>query len=124
MANFFNLIFAILEFKIQIKAELINIFFDYFFYDKLYMENYLFNIFDKNKLLYYLNMYNFLKYIFYSNIKNIMLHIYYYIIQIFLFLVYNNMPNKFVKNYIYNYYIFKKSLFQLKKYIMLGYVKK
>jgi hypothetical protein len=65
-----------------------------------------------------------MKYIIYSNIKKIMLHIYYYILQLFLIVVYNNMPNKFVKDYIYYYYTLEKSILRIKKYIMLGYVKR
>ena len=71
-----------------------------------------------------MNVLNFIKYIFYSNIKNIMLHLYYYVFQFFLIVVYNNGTNKFVKNYIYYYYILKKSVLKIKKYIMLGYIKK
>lgn len=88
--------------------------------------NYLFGLgfFEKNHLLYFFNIFNFIKYIFYCNIKKIINYIYYYIIQIFLILIYNNMPNKFIKTYIYYYYILKKNLMQFIKYIMLGYVKK
>jgi len=119
MFDFLSLIIVFFEYKIQIN----NIFFEVFFYDR-FLDNYLFYLFDKNNLLNYLNILNFIKYICYSNIKKIMLYIYYYIIQLFLIIVYNNMPNKFVKTYLYYYYILKNNILQGKKYIMLGYVKK
>ena len=122
MFNFLSLINVFFESKIQINLDS-YIFIELFFNDKA-LDTYLFGFFDKNSLLNCMNIFNFIKYICYSNIKKIMLYIYYYIIQIFLIVVYNNMPNKFVKIYLNYYYIFKNNILQGKKYIMLGYVKK
>lgn len=124
----FNLLsqfnFVFFEFKAKIIEEGLNIIFNIklcFWSDKI---DYLFGFFEKNNLLYFFNIFNFMKYIFYCNIKKVINYIYYYIIQIFLILIYNNMPNKVVNNYLYYYYVLKKNLMQSIKYIMIGYVKK
>ena len=126
MAELLKFIFVIIEIKIEFGPAETKI-----TYNSLFFENpgkdigsNLFNVFEKNYLLYFMNIFNFIKYICYSNVKKIMLHVYYYILQLFLIIIFNNMPNKFVKDYLYYHYTLKKSIFKIKKYIMLGYIKK
>lgn len=126
MIELLGLIIVFLDLKSTISISIFNINYDFFFLGNTVKDLSIpfFNFFEKSHLLYFMNVLNFIKYIFYSNIKNIMLHLYYYVFQFFLIVVYNNGTNKFVKNYIYYYYILKKSVLKIKKYIMLGYIKK
>jgi hypothetical protein len=126
-----NFIFVLFEFKIQFNVssegvENVKTTTEFFFFQQntKNIEDHLFGFFDKDQILYYMNIFNFIKYICYSNIKKLTLYVYYYIIQIFLIVVYNNMPNIIVKNYIYYYYTLKKNSIFYIKYVMLGYVKK
>lgn len=126
MTEFLSLIFVFFEVKIVFNTDAVNTTYNFFFFENQGKDlgNHLFNFFEKTHILYYMNMLNFIKYFFYSNIKKIMLHVYYYVLQLFLIIVYNNMPNKFVKDYLYYYYTIEKSVLKIKKYIMLGYIKK
>lgn len=58
------------------------------------------NLFNKQDFIYWINLYNCIKYLCYKKVKYLSLQLYYYIIQSYLFLIFNNMPNKFF-SYIY-----------------------